>query len=57
MFVMHHYLVPGLFFMEKALWSRGSRGDVATFMLGSLWVSRAVTVNSGIAYFRIGEYL
>ena len=57
MFVMHHYLVPGLFFMEKARGSRGSRGNVATFMLGLLWVSRAVTVNSGVGYFRIGEYL
>ena len=57
MFVMHHYLVPGLFFMEKALGSRGSRGNVATFMLGLLWVSRAVTVKSRVAYFRIGEYL
>ena len=57
MFVMHHYLVPGLFFMEKALGSRGSRGNVATFMLGLLWVSRAVTVNSGVGYFRIGKYL
>ena len=44
-------------FMEKALGSRGSRGNVTTFMLDSLWVSRAATVNSGIAYFRIGEYL
>ena len=34
-----------------------SRGNVATFMLGSLWVSRAVTVKSRVAYFRIGEYL
>ena len=57
MFVMHHYLVPGLFFMEKALGSRGSRGNVATFMLGLLWVSRTVTVNSRVGYFGIGEYL
>ena len=35
----------------------GSRGNVATFMLGLLWVSRAVTVKSRVAYFRIGEYL
>ena len=34
-----------------------SRGNVATFMLGSSWVSRAVTVKSRVAYFRIGEYL
>ena len=34
-----------------------SRGNVATFVLGSLWVSRAVTVESRVAYFRIGEYL
>ena len=56
---MHHYLVPRLFFMGKALGTRG-QGCVATFMLGSLWVSRAVTVKSGVAhftYFRIGEYL
>ena len=25
MFVMHHYLVPGLFFMGKALGTRGQR--------------------------------
>ena len=49
----------GFFFYGKSpgVERKGSRGNVATFMLGSLWVSRAVTVNSGVAYFRIGEYL
>ena len=56
MFVMHHYLVPGLFFfMEKALGTRG-QDRVATSQHCGL-ISRAVTVNSGVAYFRIGEYL
>ena len=59
MFVMHHYLVPGLFFYGKNPGDErsGSRGNVVTFMLGSSWVSRAVTLKSGVAYFRIGEYL
>lgn len=59
MFVMHHYLVPGLFFMEKALGTRG-QDRVATSQ-HSCWVrrgvSRAVTLKSGVAYFRIGEYI
>ena len=41
MFVMHRYLVSRLFFMGKAQGTRG-QGCVATFMLGSLWVSLAV---------------
>ena len=59
MFVMHHYLVPGFFFYGKSPRDERSRsrGNVATFVLGSLWVSRAVTVESRVAYFRIGEYL
>ena len=49
---------PGFFYGKSPGVERsGSRGNVATFMLGALWVSRAVTVNSVVAYFRIGEYL
>ena len=50
---------PEAFFYGKSpgVERKGSRGNVATFMLSSLWVSRAVTVNSRVAYFRIGEYL
>ena len=45
--------------MGKAPGTRG-QGCVATFMLGSSWVSSAVTVKRGVAYFtyfRIEEYL
>ena len=54
MFVMHHCLVP-VFFMGKALGTRGQgrvwqRHNIHV-KLGSSWVSRAVTVKSGVAYF------
>ena len=42
MFVMHHYLVPGLFFMGKALGTRG-QDRVATSQ-HSCWVRRGLVV-------------
>ena len=50
MSVMHHYLVPRLFFYGKSPGDErsGSRGNIATFMLGNMlgssWVGRAVNL-------------
>ena len=86
MSVMHHYLVPRLFFLWEKPWGREVRiawqhrnihvgkhvGFVvgwscsqsrpqgfSHFLLEKPWGRgcRAVTVTSGVAYFRIGEYL